>query len=486
MTQTTHLALPFIDAAQAQKHVTHNEALQLLDAVTQLSVIARNQSAPPASPAEGDRYLVGAAATGAFAGKDGEVAAWLAGAWTFFAPRAGWLVYVAGEQMSLVYDGAGWLDAGLALRALQGLELLGIGTTADAVNRLAAKLNAALFAAKTIAEGGDGDLRVKLEKEGAGNTASQLYQTNWSGRAETGLLGDDSFHVKVSADGSSWKEAINVDNSTGHVSFPSGVGDGSLAGFRNRLRNASFAINQRGVSGTVALAAGAYGHDGVKAGASGATYSFSVAGLDTTITISAGSLILPIEASLVEGGAYTLSHAGTAQARIWQGTGYTGSGAYAACPIVLTSLSANTQTNVEFSTGTMLRPQLEPGLYATSFERRPLEIEMTLCLRYGRVLTDRSESFGVAYMSTNVTFVFPQTIPMRADPTVSLLGAGSWWCSDEYAGDHQATSVSIAASNMSAKGGRLSLTGFSSLPNPRAVSVSGSVGTAKILLSAEI
>ena len=35
---TTHLLLPYILAAQAQKHVTHNEALRLLDAMVQLSV----------------------------------------------------------------------------------------------------------------------------------------------------------------------------------------------------------------------------------------------------------------------------------------------------------------------------------------------------------------------------------------------------------------------------------------------------------------
>lgn len=156
--------------------------------------------------------------------------------------------------------------------------------------------------------------------------------------------------------------------------------------FRNRLRNTTFAINQRGVSGTVTLSSGQYGHDGVKGGASGGTYTFSTSGLDTTLTISAGSLILPVEANLIEGGAYVLSHAGTAQARVWQGTGSSGSGAYApattAAPLTLTGLSAATQTNVEFSTGTVLRPQLEPGNVATAFERRPFDYELGLCQRY--------------------------------------------------------------------------------------------------------
>ena len=56
---TTKLLLPYILAAQAQKHVTHNEALRMLDGLVQLSVLDRNLTAPPASPADGDRYIVG-------------------------------------------------------------------------------------------------------------------------------------------------------------------------------------------------------------------------------------------------------------------------------------------------------------------------------------------------------------------------------------------------------------------------------------------
>ena len=155
-----------------------------------------------------------------------------------------------------------------------------------------------------------------------------------------------------------------------------------LAGFRNRLMNASFAINQIAVSGTVTLTAGQYGHDGVKAGASGATYTFATSGLDTTLTITAGSLILPIENLIIDGGTYVVSHAGSAQARVWQGTGSSGSGSYAPAPFTVTGLTAVTQTNVEFSTGTVLRPQLEPGTLATVFERRPPAIELTLACRY--------------------------------------------------------------------------------------------------------
>jgi len=55
MTDTPHLGLPTLAAAQAQKHVTHNEALHRLDALVMLAVADRDLAAPPAAPAEGDR-----------------------------------------------------------------------------------------------------------------------------------------------------------------------------------------------------------------------------------------------------------------------------------------------------------------------------------------------------------------------------------------------------------------------------------------------
>ena len=64
MAETVHLGLPLLEASQAQKHVTHNEALLLLDAAIQLSVVSRAIANPPALPEEGDRYLVAAAPTG--------------------------------------------------------------------------------------------------------------------------------------------------------------------------------------------------------------------------------------------------------------------------------------------------------------------------------------------------------------------------------------------------------------------------------------
>lgn len=110
MSETTaHLALPFLMAAQAQKHVTHNEALRMLDAMVQLSIVTRALAAPPASPAEGARYIVAPSATGVWSGWDGNVACWLDGAWMRFPPRPGWLAWVEDEAEVLVWNGTAWV-----------------------------------------------------------------------------------------------------------------------------------------------------------------------------------------------------------------------------------------------------------------------------------------------------------------------------------------------------------------------------------------
>ena len=88
MPDTPLIGLPLIAASQEQKHVTHNEALLLLDAVVHLAVISRALATPPASPVEGDRYLVAAAAIGAWAGHSGHVTFHEAGSWRFAIPKA--------------------------------------------------------------------------------------------------------------------------------------------------------------------------------------------------------------------------------------------------------------------------------------------------------------------------------------------------------------------------------------------------------------
>jgi hypothetical protein len=150
--------------------------------------------------------------------------------------------------------------------------------------------------------------------------------------------------------------------------------NGGPIGVINAIINGNFQVNQRGVSGTVTLAAGAYGHDRWKAGASGCTYTFATSNNVTTLTISAGSLIQVIEGVNLYSGTYALSWTGTAQGKIGAGS-YAGSG-------VTGTATGGTNLNIEFNTGTVSLVQFEPGVEASPFERRDYGRELMMCQRY--------------------------------------------------------------------------------------------------------
>ena len=219
---TPKLNLPLIAAQQAQKHVTHNEALRALDALVQATVKDRDLASPPASPQEGDCYIVAAGATGDWAVQENAIAEYRNGGWVFHAPAPGWLAFAEDEAAFLFFDGSAWQNLSAAITALQNLLKLGINTTADDTNRLAVKSDAVLFSHDDVTPG-TGDVRFKVNKASATNTASLLFQDNWSGRAEIGLAGNDDLSVKVSADGNTWKTSLTLRGSDGGVEIPQGI-----------------------------------------------------------------------------------------------------------------------------------------------------------------------------------------------------------------------------------------------------------------------
>lgn len=215
MDTSPNLNLPYIMPSQAQKHVTHNEAVAMLDALVQLSVQSAAQAAPPSGPEAGQRHIVPAGATGAWTGHAGEIALFQDGAWTFLPPRPGMVAWVEDISELRVHTGAGWANpiAGGSLLAAS----LGINATASLPNRLAVAAGGSLFTH-------DGtDHRLAVNKASAGDTASVILQTGFQGRAELGLAGADDFSVKVSPDGAAWHEAVRFDRNSGRALFPAGA-----------------------------------------------------------------------------------------------------------------------------------------------------------------------------------------------------------------------------------------------------------------------
>lgn len=188
---------------------------------------------------------------------------------------------------------------------------------------------------------------------------------------------------------------------------------GALSGFRNRIIDGAFTINQRGYASGTALAAGAYAHDRWKAGASGCTYVFTQNKADTTITITAGSLKQVIEDANIEGGNFVLSWAGSAQARV-------NGGGYSSSPLTVSGLPVGTAVTVEFSTGTVKDVQFESGTTATPFERRFYGSELLMSQRYFCIMSITVHAPGCGWAASAYTF----PVTMRNTPTPFTIDGG--------------------------------------------------------------
>ncbi|HZV85340.1 MAG TPA: DUF2793 domain-containing protein [Brevundimonas sp.] len=227
------LQLPYLAAGQMQKHVTLNEALTRLDALIQTSVVSRTVATQPGSPTDGELWLLPDGASGpAWSGRPaGTLMRAEGGGWTAVDVTDGLVVLVRDSSEIVIRHGAGWANLGSRLGALQNIEQLGLGATADGGNPFLAKLNNALWTARDAVDGGTGDLRLTLNKESEGDVLSLLFQTGFVGRAELGLIGDDDLTLKVSADGSVWRDVAVADGATGRAMFAQGAARLSVTRF---------------------------------------------------------------------------------------------------------------------------------------------------------------------------------------------------------------------------------------------------------------
>jgi len=232
--QSPRLQLPYIQPSQAQKHVTHNHALERLDVVTQLVVEAFGAVTPPPAPVMGQIFALDATPLGDWAGQSGLLAQWNGENWLFITPSEGWRAFGVSEQELRTYQGGSW--QGL-LAGLDQLDQLGIGTSADPTNRLAVASDATLFS-----HNGAGH-QIKINKDTAPDTATVLYQSGYIGHAEMGLAGDNNWSLKVSPDGTVWHQAMVVDSTAQSIAFaPAGTE-------RSVMSDTDFEINVP-VSGT--------------------------------------------------------------------------------------------------------------------------------------------------------------------------------------------------------------------------------------------
>ncbi len=237
MEQSPRLSLSYVQPAQAQKHVTVNETFRRLDALTQLTVLSRTTAVEPGAPAEGDAYILPASPAGSsWAGfSTGNIVAFQDGAWVEITALEGFRAWVSDGNQLVAFDGTSWAQVSGGGGGSETAAKFGINATADTTNRLSVKSDAVIFSHDDVTPGND-DCIVKVNKKAVGDTASHLFQTGFSGRAEFGIIGDDDFHIKVSPDGSSWTDAIFVNRGNGNVGIKTtSPGDNLELGVGNLL-----------------------------------------------------------------------------------------------------------------------------------------------------------------------------------------------------------------------------------------------------------
>lgn len=218
---TTRLNLPLIMPSQAQKHVTHNEAIARLDRLAHPAVESRALMTPPVGADPQAAWLVSAGATDAWAAHGGEIAFPAGAGWEFLRPFTGLKLFVRDEGVFTYFDGASWVE--LSGMPLSTIKHIGVNGTADETTRLLVASDAVAFSHDPQ---GDGDARVVVNKADLDRTASLIFQSQWQGRAELGLAGSDTLGVKVSTDGASWTTSAKFPPSGGmHVAPALVVGE---------------------------------------------------------------------------------------------------------------------------------------------------------------------------------------------------------------------------------------------------------------------
>lgn len=218
-------------------------------------------------------------------------------------------------------------------------------------------------------------------------------------------------------DGTAWQELASAQTDlTGYPALAT-----NQFGFRNKIINGDFRINQRAYVSAANLASGAYGFDRWKSNFTNTTLTFTSAPQGQLLTINSGGGIKQvIERENMPAGTYILTWTGTATGRVYN-TGATPP-SYAASPVIVT-LDGTANVEVEFTasggTKTLQNVQLEAGSVASAFERRPIGTELALCQRYYYRLAQNTSRYGSGYAKTSTTadilVDFPVT--MRTAPT---------------------------------------------------------------------
>ena len=210
---TSRLGLPFLQAGQALKNITHNEALQRLDAGLYLSCSDMAATSLPSDPPEGLVILISQTPDTGLLERIGQIAVFSAQRWTWFTPKSGWSLWDMANETLRMFNGTAWVNP-IAETGLERLPQLGLNASATPNQRLSVSSETSLF-------NHDGDNhRMTINRASATDTASLIFQTGFAGQAELGLTGPDGFSLKTSDDGSNFADRFSTPENYAGIQSP--------------------------------------------------------------------------------------------------------------------------------------------------------------------------------------------------------------------------------------------------------------------------
>ena len=236
MTATDHLGITLVEQSQSQKEVTVNTALVMLDALLNTGVNDKDLTAPPGSPGSGDVYIVASGATGAWVGKDNQIA-WYNQTWKFIPPTEGLTFWVRDEDKLYSYNGTAWVSTLEALTTPQ-FSRIGLGTAPHATHIIN------LFGPSVLMNGSAGFFQ-QMNKANAAQNLELIFQQGFTTYAELGLLGDNEFTLKTS-DGTNFFIAWKIrNNGVTNFNKEALISDISPINHKNYITNGNCVVAER-------------------------------------------------------------------------------------------------------------------------------------------------------------------------------------------------------------------------------------------------
>ena len=212
MSTTNNLNITKVEQGQSQKEVTVNQALDVIDALLNTSVIDRDLTDSPVSPNEGDLYIPASPATGDWTGNEGKLAHFTGGSFQFITPNEGLTLWLADEDIQITFDGSNWIsqlnNSFLRIPVASTLTISsGVVTATNSHHKIDTEGSIASDDLDTINAGAEGDVLV-LEAFDASRTVVLKHGT---GNIRTFNQADISLDdygkaVKFFYDGGNWIE----------------------------------------------------------------------------------------------------------------------------------------------------------------------------------------------------------------------------------------------------------------------------------------